>query len=72
MSAKVSVYEKQLIHEIEGMPEEYLLNLLKIVRLFRESVLLKPAEVGFRQGWEEALVGETELLSRLWDGIDAE
>ena len=33
----------KLILEIQQTPEEYLPNLLQIVRLFRESVTLKPA-----------------------------
>ncbi len=72
MSAEISVYEKQLIREIEETPHEYLPNLLQIVRLFRESVVLKPAEDSFRQGWREAMAGETRPVSELWDGIDAE
>lgn len=39
---------------------------------FRESVTLKPAEASFRQGWKEALAGETRPVSELWEGIDAE
>jgi hypothetical protein len=72
MAAKVSVYQEQLIREIKGTPEEYLPNLLQIVRLFRESVALKPAEASFRQGWKEAQTGETRPVSELWKGIDAE
>jgi hypothetical protein len=72
MSAKVSAYEKQLVREIKQTPEEYLPNLLEIVRLFRESVALKPAEASFRQGWKEALAGETRPISELWKGVDAE
>ncbi len=72
MSAEISVYEKQLIREIEETPQEYLPNLLQIVRLFRESVVLKPAEDSFRQGWKEATSGETRPVSELWGGIDAE
>jgi hypothetical protein len=51
------------------MPEEYLPRLLEIVRLFRESVTLKPAEVSFRQGWKETLAGKTMPVSELWEGI---
>jgi len=58
-----STYEEQLAKEIKETPEEYLPNLLQIVRLFRESVALKPAEVSFRQGWREALAGETQPLA---------
>jgi hypothetical protein len=72
MSAKVSAYEKQLVREIKATPEEYLPNLLEIVRLFRESMALKPAEASFRQGWKESLAGETRPISELWKGIDAE
>jgi len=72
MSTEISVYEKQLIREIEETPHEYLPNLLQIVRLFRESVVLKPVEDSFRQGWKEAMAGETQPVSELWDGIDAE
>jgi len=71
MSARVSFYEEQLAREIKETPEEYLPNLLQIVRLFRESVALKPAEASFRQGWKEAMTGETRPVSELWEGIDA-
>ncbi len=72
MPAKVSVYKQQLQVEINQTPQEYLPNLLQIVRLFRESVGLKPATESFRQGWTEAMKGETQPVSRLWDGINAE
>ncbi len=72
MSAGISIYEKQIIREIKETPHEYLPNLLQIVRLFRESVMLKPAEDSFRQGWKEAMAGDTRSVSELWDGIDAE
>ncbi len=72
MTAKVSAYEGQIVQEIKGVPEEYLPNLLLIVRLFRESVALKPAETSFRKGWEEALAGDTMPVSKLWVDIDAE
>ena len=72
MTAKTSIYEKQLIHEIKEVPQEYLPNLLLIVRSFRESVGLKPAETSFRQGWREAVKRETRPVAELWEGIDAE
>jgi hypothetical protein len=37
----------------------------------RESITLKPAEESFRQGWQEALRGETRPVSDLWEDIDA-
>jgi len=33
---------------------------------------LKSAEECFRQGWHEAMTGQTVPLSELWEGIDAE
>jgi hypothetical protein len=72
MPAKSSVYREQLVREIKQTPEEYLPNLLEIVRLFRESVALKPAEASFRQGWKETTAGETRPISELWKGVDAE
>ena len=55
ISTEIAAYENQLIREIKETPQEYLPNLLKIVRLFRESVMLKPAEDSFRQGWKETM-----------------
>ena len=72
MATQVPAYAEQLVREIGETPEEYLPILLEIVRLFRESVTLKPAEASFRQGWKEALAGETRPVSELWEGIDAE
>jgi len=71
MSTKSSAYETQLLREIKWTPKEYLPNLLQIVRVFRESVALKPAQASFRQGWKEARAGETRPVSELWDGIRA-
>ncbi len=67
-----SRYEEQLIKEMRDTPEEYYPNLLQIVRLFRESVALRPAEDSFRQGWQEAQLRQTKPVSELWKGIDAE
>lgn len=72
MPTRASEYKNQLARELKSVPEEYLPNLLMIVRLFRESVSLKSAEESFRQGWKEALEGDTYPISELWDGIDAE
>jgi hypothetical protein len=72
MATQVSAYAEQVIREIGETPKEYLPILLEIVRLFRESVTLKPAEASFRQGWKETLAGETKPVSELWEGIDAE
>ncbi|MBS4027808.1 MAG: hypothetical protein KGZ58_04135 [Ignavibacteriales bacterium] len=71
MSNAVSTYQKQLTREIKNTPNEYLPHLLQIVRVFRESVVLKPAEESFRQSWKEMLAGDTRPVSELWDGIDA-
>lgn len=65
-----TVIQEEILFEIHAIPKEYLPNLLKIVRLFRESVALKPAEESFREGWRDALRGETIPLSEIWEGID--
>ena len=72
MSSPVSTCEKQLMREIHETPREYWPNLLRLIRLFRESVILKPVEASFRQGWQEAMTGQTRPVSELWEGIDAE
>lgn len=63
-------YADQLIKEIKATPGEYLPSLLNIVRSFRESITLKPAEKSFRQGWEEAVNGETIPVDELWTDIE--
>ncbi len=61
-----------VMQEIEQTPPEYLPNLLQLVRIFRQSVTLNSAEESFRQGWHEAMTGQTIPLDELWDGIDAD
>ncbi len=70
MQTELSVYEEQLMYEIKAMPQEYLPNLLQIVRLFRESVTLQPAEASFRQGWQQAMADQTLPVSELWERIE--
>jgi hypothetical protein len=72
MSTQASTYEDQLVREIHETPREYWPNLLQLIRLFRESVTLKPADASFRQGWQESMTGQTRPVSELWEGIDAE
>jgi len=72
MTIDHTTYEEQLIEEIKETPEEYRSNLLQIVRLFRESVALKPAVASFRQGWQEAQMGQTRPVSELWKDIEAQ
>ena len=71
MSSKALAYEEQIVREIREVPREYWPNLLQIIRLFRESVALKPAEASLRQGWQEAITGQTHPVSELWESIDA-
>jgi len=60
---------EQLIQEFEAVPEEYRPALLSMIRIFRQSITLKPADLSFQQGWGEAMQGETYPLETLWDGI---
>ena len=69
MTTKLA-YEKKLAREIKQTPVEYLPALLQIVRLYRESVTLKPAAESLRQGWSEAMRGETLPVAELWKDID--
>jgi hypothetical protein len=72
MAGELRNYEDQLQSEIKSIPAEYLPNLLQIVRVFRSSVMLGPAEDSFQKGWQEAVAGDTHPVSVLWDGINAE
>ncbi len=63
-------YQK-VLEEVEKIPAEYLPFLLEIMRAFRESLTLKTAEESFRQGWQEALRGETRPVSELWEDMHA-
>lgn len=66
------------ILELEGTWEEILAHASELAdRRVRVIVLaddetLKSAEECFRQGWQEAMTGQTVPLSELWEGIDAE
>lgn len=69
--AKSNATYRTVVEEVEKIPEEYLPSLLEIMRAFRESITLKPAAESFRQGWQEALRGETRPVSELWEDTDA-
>ncbi len=71
MSAYPSTYTEKISQEIDKMPDEYLPALLEMVRLFRETVTLKPAESSFRQGWQEAMNDEVLPANQLWEDVDA-
>ncbi|MCX6053441.1 MAG: hypothetical protein NTZ74_00715 [Chloroflexi bacterium] len=64
-----ALYTEKIEQEIQKMPDEYLPMLLEMIRLFRQSVVLKPADESFRQGWQEAQKGETLPISELWNKL---
>jgi hypothetical protein len=64
MSKQASI-EQQFVQEIRAIPDEILAQPVKD----SSSIL---AEECFREGWRDALRGNTIPLSELWDGIDAE
>mgnify|MGYP001575271638 CR=1 FL=1 len=72
MSLYHTTYVEQIGQEIRQTPDEYLPVLLEIIRLYRRSITLKMAEDSLKQGWQEAMRGETLPLADLWAGIDAE
>ncbi|OCR01479.1 hypothetical protein BCD67_18450 [Oscillatoriales cyanobacterium USR001] len=64
--------------ELEGTWEEILTHTSELaghrvrVTVISDNEPLKSAEDCFRQGWHEAMTGQTIPLSELWEGIDAE
>lgn len=70
MTVYQTLYTEKIEQEIQKTPDEYLPMLLEIIRLFRQSVALKPADESFRQGWQESLKGETMPVSELWNNLD--
>ncbi len=71
MTVYQTLYTEKIEQEIQKTPVEYLPMLLEMVRLFRQSVILKPADESFRQGWQEALKGETLPISELWNKLES-
>lgn len=71
MTIYQTLYTEKIEQEIQKTPDEYLPMLLEMVRLFRQSVALKPADESFRQGWKEAFKGEILPISELWTNLDA-
>jgi hypothetical protein len=69
--AQSNVMHRAVLEEVEKIPAEYWPFLLEMMRVFRESITLKPAEESFRQGWQEALRNETRPVSELWEDINA-
>ena len=59
-------YRSEVLQELERIPPEFLPAALKLLRAFREGVTLPTAQESFRQGWEEALTGQTRPVSELW------
>ncbi len=72
MTAVQEIIRAQVENEINRIPPEYMENVLRLLRIFRESVVLPSAEDSIRQGWNEALTGDTHPLEELWVGIDVE
>ena len=68
---KPDVTYHKVLEEVEKIPPEYLPFLLEMMRAFRQSITLKTAEESFRQGWQEALRGDTRPVSELWEDINA-
>lgn len=65
-------YRSRVIDEVNALPKEYLPYALQLLRTFRESVVLSPADQTFRQGWQEAQTEQIRPIDELWDDIDAE
>lgn len=65
-------YRNRAIEEINALPTEYLPYALQLIRTFRESVALQPAEITFKQGWQETQSRQVRPIRELWDDINAE
>lgn len=67
-----TLYRKQIIAEINDLPDEYLLFFINILHNFRETLLPASAELSLKQGLLEALHGQTYPIDELWDDLDVE
>ena len=68
MANTKSIYRKQVVAEVNAVPEEYLPLLLQMIRTYRQSVDLKPATESFRKG--SIVEWPAELTSRtIADGL---
>ncbi len=65
-----TTYMRQVLQEIHATPQEYLPSLLNLIRVYRQSIPLKPAVESFRQGWQEALSGDTLPIESLWADLE--
>jgi len=72
MDIALPEYRREVLDELEQIPPEFLPAFLKLVRAFREGITLPTAQDSFRQGWKEALAGQTRPVSELWEDLDAE
>ena len=64
-------YYQQAIIEIEQFPVEHMPNLIKVIKLFKDNVVLKNATESFAAAWVDTISGNTFPVDSLWDGIDA-
>ncbi|MFN8475213.1 MAG: hypothetical protein U0822_23725 [Anaerolineae bacterium] len=69
MASAETIYRAQVQEEVDKIPAEYLAPLLQILRAYRESVTLLPANESFRQGWREAMEGDIHPVEDLWSGL---
>lgn len=72
MTTENSLYQNQVLEELDKIPVEFMPSLLKLVQAFREGVTLASAEDTFRQGWKEALAEEVYPISELWKDQEQE
>ena len=69
MPSTKSAVRKQVVAEVDALPEEYLPLLLRMIRTYRESIDLMPAAESFATGWQESQAGATTPVKHLWEGI---
>ena len=64
-------FRRQILAELDAVPEEFHTLILQMIRTYRESVALKPAADSFAQGWREARSGQVRPIKQLWEGMVA-
>lgn len=63
-------YEEEIIKELETMPDDQMLNLLNMVRIFKKSIIMqREADFYLKKEFEEWDTLSDEALSTFEDNI---
>ena len=70
MISNTNTLYTQAINEIESFPVEYIPNLLKIIKLYKDSLINIDQKKSFATAWKESQEGMTLPLESLWEDIE--